>query len=104
MSKQISGANEPIPSSRMSDTATYSAHIQEAMRYNKLRPSEYHIAMTIMHAISHGLNEEKWENEQQNSVNMLTKQPTDEKATHSDVANRYEQTIAHFKDLALWPW
>src|SRR6266567_1245075 len=72
MSKQTSGANEQISSSRMSDTADYSAHIQEAMRYNKLRPSEYHIAMTIMHAISHGLNEEKWENEQQGAVKMLT--------------------------------
>jgi len=104
MSKQNAGANEQISSSRLSDTAEYSAHIQEAMRYNKLRPSEYHIAMTIMHAISHGLNEEKWENEQQNTVNMLTNQAPDEKTPHADVANRYEQTIAHFKDLVLWPW
>ena len=88
----------------MSDKAEYSAHIQEAMRYNKLRPSEYHIAMTIMHAISHGLNKEIWENEQQNTVSKLINQPPDEKAPHADVANRYEQTIAHFKDLALWPW
>jgi hypothetical protein len=104
MSKQTSEANEQISSSKLSDTAAYSAHIQEAMRYNKLRPSEYHIAMTIMNAIAHGLNEEKWENEQQNTVNKLTNQPPDEKATHADVANRYEQTIAHLKDLVLWPW
>ncbi len=43
------------------------------------------------------------ENEQQNTVNKLTNQPPDEKATHADVANRYEQTIAHLKDLVLWP-
>jgi hypothetical protein len=104
MSKQSSGANEQISSSRMSDTADYSAHIQEAMRYNKLRPSEYHIVMTIMHAISHGLTEEKWENEQQSAVNILTNQPPDEKTPHADAANRYEQTIARFKDLVLWPW
>jgi len=104
MSKQPAKTNEQISSSRMSDTADYSAHIQEAMRYNKLRPSEYHIAMTIMHAISHGLNEEKWENEQQGAVKMLTNQPPDEKTPHADAANRYEQTIAHFKDLVLWPW
>ena len=104
MSKQTSGANELISSSRMSDTAEYSAHIQEAMRYNKLGISEYHIAMTIMHAISRGLNEEKWKNEQQKVVSKLTNQPPDEKTPHADAANRYEQTIAYFKDLLLWPW
>jgi hypothetical protein len=104
MSKQPSQANEQISSSRMSDTADYSAHIQEAMRYNKLRPSEYHIVMTIMHAVSQGLTEEKWENEQQSAVSVLTKQPPDEKTPHADAANRYEQTIACFKDLGLWPW
>jgi hypothetical protein len=104
MSKQSSGANEQISSSRMSDTAAYSAHIQEAMRYNKLRSSDYHIVMTIMHAVSHGLTEEKWENEQQSTVNILTNQPPEEKTPHADAANRYEQTIARFKDLVLWPW
>src|SRR5271157_3294791 len=83
MSKQPSQANEQISSSRMSDTADYSAHIQEAMRYNKLRPSEYHIVMTIMHAVSQGLTEEKWENEQQSAVSVLTKQPPDEKTPHA---------------------
>ena len=88
----------------MSDTATYSAHIQEAMRYDKLRPSDYHIVMTIMSALSRGLTEEKWENEQQSTVNALTNQPPDEKRPHIDTANRYEQTIACFKDQGLWPW
>ena len=104
MSKQPSKANEQISSSRMSDTAAYSARIQEAMRYDKLRPSDYHIAMTIMRAISQGLTEEKWENEQQSTVRVLTNQPPDEKTPHTDAANRYEQTIDCFKDLGLWPW
>ena len=104
MSKQPSKANEQISSSRMSDTAAYSARIQEAMRYDKLRPADYHIVMTIMSALSRGLTEEKWENEQQSTVNALTNQPPDEKRPHIDAANRYEQTIAGFKDLGLWPW
>jgi hypothetical protein len=104
MSKQPSQTDEQISSSRLSDTAAYSARIQEAMRYNKLRPSDYHIVMTIMRAVSQGLTEEKWENEQQSTVNVLTNQPPDEKTPHADAANRYEQTIACFKDLVLWPW
>jgi hypothetical protein len=104
MSKQPSEANEKNSSSRMSETAAYSAHIQEAMRYDKLRPSDYHIVMTIMHAVSQGLTEEKWENEQQSAVSVLTNQPPDKKTRHTDAANRYEQTIACFKDLGLWPW
>ncbi len=104
MSKQPSKANEQISSSRMSDTAAYSARIQEAMRYDKLRPSDYHIAMTIMRAISQGLTKEEWENEQQRTVSVLTNQPPDEKTLHNDAANRYGQTIDCFKDLGLWPW
>ena len=104
MSEQPSKANEQISSSRMSNTAAYSALIQEAMRYDKLRPSDYHVVMTIKHAISQGLTEEKWENEQQSTVNVLKKNPTDKKIAHTDAANRYEQTIDCFKDLGLWPW
>src|SRR5690349_19953730 len=104
MSKQPSAANKQIPSGRMSDTAAYSARIQEAMRYDKLRSSDYPIVMTIMHAVSQGCTEEQWGKEQQRTVSILTKQPPDKKAPHADAANRYEQTIACFKDLLLWPW
>ncbi len=104
MSKQPSEANMQIPSVRMSETAVYSARIQEAMRYDKLRSSDYQIVMTIMHAVSQGLTEEQWEKEQQRTVSILTKQPPDKKTPHADAANRYEQTIACFKDLLLWPW
>jgi hypothetical protein len=104
MSKQPSEANTQIPLSRMSDTAIYSARIQEAMRFDKLRSSDYPIVMTIMHAVSQGFSEEQWEKEQQRTVSILTKQPPDKKTPHADTANRYEQTIACFKDLLLWPW
>ena len=104
MNKRSTEENESIASGRMTATAAYSAHIQEAMRYDKLRPSDYHIVMTIKHAISQGLTEEKWENEQQSTVNVLKNQPTDKKTSHTDAANRYEQTIDCFKDLGLWPW
>ena len=104
MSKQPSEANTQIPSSRMSETAVYSARIQEAMRYDKLRSSDYQIVMTIMHAVSQGFTEEQWEEEQQRTVSILTNQPPDKKTPHADAANRYEQTIACFKDLVLWPW
>jgi hypothetical protein len=99
-----SKANEQISSGRLSETAAYSARIQEAMRYDKLRPSDYHIVMTIMRAISQESSQEKWENEQQSTVNALTDQPPDERKPHTEAANRYEQTIACFKDLGLWPW
>jgi hypothetical protein len=104
MSNQPSAANTQIPLGTMSDTAAYSARIQEAMRYDKLRSSDYPIVMTIMHAVSQGFTEEQWEKEQQRTVSILTKQPSDKKTLHADAANRYEQTIACFKDLLLWPW
>jgi len=104
MSKQPSQANTKIPLGTMSDTAVYSASIQQAMRYDKLRSSDYPIVMTIMHAVSQGFSKEQWEKEQQRTVSILTKQPTDKKTPYADAANRYEQTIACFKDLLLWPW
>jgi hypothetical protein len=104
MSKQPSQANTQIPFGRMSDTAVYSARIQQAMRCDKLRSSDYPIVMTIMHAVSQGFSKEQWEKEQQRTVSILTKQPSDKKTPYADAANRYEQTIACFKDLLLWPW
>ena len=104
MSKHPYVADSQIPSGRKSDTAAYSARIQETMRYDKLRSSDYPIVMTIMHAVSQGFTEEEWEKEQQRTVSILSKQPPDKKTPHADAANRYDQTIACFKDLLLWPW
>ena len=41
MRKQSPETYEPHPLSRMSDTTAYSAHIQEAMRYDKLGSLDY---------------------------------------------------------------
>jgi len=88
----------------MSDTAAYSTRIQEAMRYDKLGSSDYLMVLTILRAIAQGWTEEQWKQEQHRTVSMLTKQPPDKQTPHSDAANRYEQTIASFKDFVLWPW
>ncbi len=65
MSKESTEENELIPSGRVTATAAYSARIQEAMRYNRLRSPDYPIVMSIMRAVSQGLTEEKWKIEQQ---------------------------------------
>jgi hypothetical protein len=104
MGKQSSETREPNPSGRMSDTAAYSTRIQEAMRYDKLGSSDYLMVLTILRAVAQGWTEEQWKQEQQRTVGVLTKQPPDEQTPHADAANRYEQTIACFKDLVLWPW
>ncbi len=104
MRKQPSETHEPHPSGRMSDTAAYSTRIQEAMRYDKLGSSDYLMVLTILRAVAQGWTEEQWKQEQQRTVSVLTKQPPDEQTPHADAANRYEQTIACFKDLVLWPW
>ncbi len=85
MLKQSSETYEPHPSGRMSDTTAYSAH-------------------TILHAVAQGWTEEQWKQEQHRTVSMLSQQPTDKASSYADAANRYEQTIAYFKDLVLWPW
>ena len=74
MSKQPSAANTQMPLGRMSDTAAYSARIQETMRYDKRHSSDYPIVMTIMHAVSQGFTEEEWEKEQQRTVSILSTQ------------------------------
>jgi hypothetical protein len=104
MLKQSSETYEPHPLSKMSDTTAYSAHIQEAMRYDKLGSLDYSMALTILHAVAQGWTEEQWKQEQHRTVSMLSQQPTDKTSSYADAANRYEQTIAYFKDLALWPW
>ena len=104
MSKRSTEENEPILPGRMTATAAYSARIQEAMRYDKLRSSDYALVMSIMRAVSQGFTEEQWETEQQSTVRALREKLVDKKLPHADAASRYEQTIAGLKDLALWPW
>jgi hypothetical protein len=60
-----------MPSGRMTATSAYSARIQEAMRYDKLRSSDYPLVMSIIRAVSQGFTEEKWKTEQQSTVRAL---------------------------------
>ena len=47
----------------MSNASVYSASIQEAMRYDKLRSADYLLVMSILHAVLHGDTEEQWQEE-----------------------------------------
>ncbi|GAC1647005.1 MAG: hypothetical protein NVS4B9_38920 [Ktedonobacteraceae bacterium] len=102
MSKQF--ADEQAPQRRLADAAAYSARIQEAMRYNKLRSSEYPLVMNIMNAVLHSYTEEQWKVEQQRSLKVLLEQPAEKGHPHEDAPNRYEQIVSSLKDLTLWPW
>lgn len=104
MHELSSDTKEQTPQRRISSTVAYSARIQEVMRYDKLRSSEYPLVMTILSAIAQGYTEEKWQEQQQRSLKALANQLPDKKAAHADSANLYEQTVSNLKDLALWPW
>jgi hypothetical protein len=104
MHQQFSETKEQPPQRSMSRTVAYSARIQEAMRYNKLRSAEYPLVMTILSAIARGHTEEKWHEEQELSLKALANQPSDKNAAHADATNLYEQLVSNLKDLTLWPW
>ena len=88
----------------MSSASAYSARIQEAMRYDKLRSADYLLVMTILHAVLHGYTEAQWQDEQQRSVQVLRQQSPERGRSHTDAADRYEQTVRCLEDLRLWPW
>lgn len=88
----------------MSHASAYSARIQEAMRFDRLRSSDYSLVMTILHAVLQGYTEEKWQAEQKRTVDSLRQQRPDPGVSHADAENRYEQTVGCLKDLLLWPW
>ena len=104
MSEPFSETHEQTSQRKISSAVAYSARIQEAMRYDKLSSSDYHLVMTILHAVSEGYTEERWKEEQQRTLKALTNQPPDKRTSHTDTANRYEQTVCCLKDLLLWPW
>ena len=104
MSKQFSEANAQTSQRRIGSASAYSARIQEAMRYDKLRSADYSLVMTILNAVSQGYTEERWKEEHQHTLKALTNQPPDKGTAHADAANRYEQTVSCLKDLTLWPW
>ena len=104
MSEQFSELPKQPSQRSMSSASVYSAHIQEAMRYDKLRSADYLLVMTILHAVLHGYTEEQWQDEQQRTLQVLRQQPPEKGRSHADTANRYEQTVSCLKDLMLWPW
>ena len=104
MHQQLSENNQEPAPRKVGNASAYSAHIQEAMRYDRLPSADYDIVMTLLHAVLHGYSLEKWEEEQKRTVKALTDKPTDKRIHHADASNRYEQTIAILKDLTLWPW
>jgi hypothetical protein len=104
MSKQFIGTNEQTPPRSLANSVTYSARIQDVMRYNKLYSSDYPLVMTILRAVAQGHTEERWQEEQQRTLKILAAQPPDKGRPHADAANRYEQIIHGLQDLMLWPW
>jgi hypothetical protein len=104
MSKQLAETEESASQKRIGSAISYSAYVQEAMRYNKLRSSEYPLVMSILRAVLQGQTEEKWKEEQQRQLEALIHQSPDKTTFHADAANRYEQTVCCLKDLMLWPW
>jgi hypothetical protein len=104
MSEQLSEIAAHLPQRRFSNASAYSAHIQEAMRYDKLRSTDYTLVMNLLNAVLHGYTEEQWEDEQQRSLLALRQQPPEQRSPHPDADNRYEQTVRCLQDLQLWPW
>lgn len=103
MSEQSFETNKQAYQRRVGNANAYSACVQEAMRYDKLRSADYPLVMTILEAVSRGYTEEQWKKEQR-AVKVLINQPPDKSIAYSDEINRYEQTVHRLKDLALWPW
>ncbi len=103
MSNQSPETTNQAPFNRKK-SSEYAAHVQEAMRHGELHSWQYPVAMTIHRALSQGLDEEAWKQEQQRSIESLVQKSPDAKAPHAEASNRYEQMVACFKDLHLWPW
>lgn len=113
MEKPATETSEHSAQQKIRDSVAYSARMQEAMRHNRLSSSDYHLVMTILHAVSHGDTEEQWKTEQQQKRKTfyhpsLEKETSsvdiDDKATSTNTDNDYGQLVRHLKDLALWPW
>jgi phosphoglucomutase len=104
MTRLVTETNESVSQRNTVRASAYSAHIQEAMRYDRLRSAEYLLVMTILHAVLQGYTQEQWQEEQQRPLQTLQQQQPDPQMGHADEVNRYEQTVRCLKDLLLWPW
>jgi hypothetical protein len=97
-------AKSPQPQRQTVRASAYSAQIQEAMRYDRLRSSEYPLVMSILDAVLEGYTEEAWQNKQQRVVKVLRQQLPEAGTTHADETDRYAQIVSRLKDFSLWPW
>jgi hypothetical protein len=104
MSEQFSETDKQAFKARVGAASEYSANIQEAMRHNRLRSSDYPLVMSILRAITQGHTEEQWKEENQRSLKALINQPALQTDPHADAADRYEQTASILQDISLWPW
>ncbi|HEY3993955.1 MAG TPA: hypothetical protein VGM01_13900 [Ktedonobacteraceae bacterium] len=89
---------------KFSRASAYSACIQEAMRFDRLPSSDYPLVMTILHAVLQGHTEERWQEDNQRTIQQLHQQPPERRTNHADEVDRYAQTVSCLKDLQLWPW
>jgi hypothetical protein len=104
MRKQFRETSEKTSQRRITHASAYSARVQEAMRYDKIPSAVYPLVMTLLDAVLEDHTEERWKEEQQRTLKTLLSQPVDQRTSHKDAANRYEQIVGILKDLELWPW
>lgn len=104
MTEQFPETHTPSFQRQTVRASEYSAHIQEAMRSDRLDSSDYSLVMTILHAVFQGYTEKRWQEEQHNLLEALLQQRSKERTAHADGAHWYEQTVSRLKDLSLWPW
>lgn len=102
--EQFTDINPSRSQQQVGRASDYSARIQEAMRYDRLRSSEYPLVMTILDAVLQGYTEERWQVEQQRVLKVLRQQLPEQGIAHADEADRYEQRVSCLRDLSLWPW
>lgn len=76
-----------------SRVSAYFARIQEAMRFDQLRSSDYVLVMSILDAVLQGNTEEHWQEDHQHTMTMLRQQHSDPSMGHANETNRYEQTV-----------
>jgi hypothetical protein len=104
MDKPYAETGERSPQQRMHDAVVYSAHVQEAMRYNRLSTSGYALVMTILRAVSQGDTEEKWREEQQQKRKILHRPSVEKETLSVSTDDDYKQLVHSLKELTLWPW
>lgn len=96
--------NERLPQQWRSEANAYSARVQEAMRYDRLRSSDYPLVMAILHAVSQGYTEATWKEEQQRRRKIFLQPSSEKEIPPADTDSDYEQLVLRLKALMLWPW